>query len=275
MPEKPFRTTHSTLTPSTFPMLEQRHAAAIAGSLDADPELLPFLPELLAGLDALGYPPAFALALVEPHLGDRRDLEMLDLGCGKGACLRAFSKKFKWHGLGVDLFPPFIEDARRSAKREGLEPRLRFTAGDMVATAAASHPVDLVIFGYDSDAFGDLNTTLQAISRPIRPGGHLLLDAAWQNGNLPPTACTPAFHQLETAIHLAGLTSVASKILDPQDTKRINEENTDHIRHSAFALRGRYPEHQALLARYVHAQEQASKVLDCSMINGFMLLKKV
>ena len=57
----------------------------IAASLEATPELLPFIPELLADVWALGGSPEALVELLRPLGLSGTATRLLDLGCGKGA----------------------------------------------------------------------------------------------------------------------------------------------------------------------------------------------
>jgi SAM-dependent methyltransferase len=56
--------------------------------------------------------------------------KVLDLCCGTGRMSTAFARKgFK--AIGLDISPPYIEEARRRARRQHVESLVRFYIGDM------------------------------------------------------------------------------------------------------------------------------------------------
>jgi SAM-dependent methyltransferase len=57
-----------------------------------------------------------------------------DLGCGDGRMVIAAAKKYATRGVGVDLDPARIREARANAKREGVEHLVTFKVGDMFET---------------------------------------------------------------------------------------------------------------------------------------------
>ena len=73
----------------------------VASSLEAPPELLPFIAELLADVDALGSSPA-VVNLLRPLALPRATT--LDLGCGKGAISVNVARELGWHAHGVVAF---------------------------------------------------------------------------------------------------------------------------------------------------------------------------
>ncbi len=56
---------------------------------------------------------------------------VIDLGCGDGRIVIAAAKNFGAHGIGVDLNPERIEEARANAKKAGVEDLVKFQEGDL------------------------------------------------------------------------------------------------------------------------------------------------
>ena len=57
-----------------------------------------------------------------------------DLGCGDGRMVIAAAKKFATRGVGVDLDPARIREARANAKKAGVEHLVTFKVEDMFKT---------------------------------------------------------------------------------------------------------------------------------------------
>ena len=57
-----------------------------------------------------------------------------DLGCGDGRMVIAAAKKFGTRGVGVDLDPARIREARANAKAAGVDKLVEFRVGDMFET---------------------------------------------------------------------------------------------------------------------------------------------
>ena len=57
-----------------------------------------------------------------------------DLGCGDGRMVIAAAKKFGTRGVGVDLDPARIKEARANAKAAGVDKLVTFKVGDMFET---------------------------------------------------------------------------------------------------------------------------------------------
>ena len=54
-----------------------------------------------------------------------------DLGCGDGRIVIAAVQKYGAHGVGIDLNPVRIEEARANARVAGVGDRIRFEANDL------------------------------------------------------------------------------------------------------------------------------------------------
>lgn len=70
------------------------------------------------------------LVLAQVGAGD----VLYDLGCGDGRIVIAAAQKFGTRGVGVDIDPVRIEEARRNARRAGVEHLVTFTVQDALRT---------------------------------------------------------------------------------------------------------------------------------------------
>ena len=57
-----------------------------------------------------------------------------DLGCGDGRIVIRAAQEYQAHGVGIDIDPDRIQQARTNAARAGVEPRVRFEAQDLFET---------------------------------------------------------------------------------------------------------------------------------------------
>ena len=54
-----------------------------------------------------------------------------DLGCGDGRIVIAAAKQYGAHGVGIDINPERIQEARENAKKAGVENLVRFEENDL------------------------------------------------------------------------------------------------------------------------------------------------
>jgi SAM-dependent methyltransferase len=92
-----------------------------------------------------------------------------DLGCGDGRMVIAAAKKYGTRGVGVDLDPARIREARANAKREGVESLVTFKVGDMFETDIREATVVLLYL------LPELNRRLKPkLFAQLRPGARVV-----------------------------------------------------------------------------------------------------
>lgn len=233
--------------------------STLSASLDADEEVLPFIPGLLQDLWALGFAPEPSLTVIGRNL-DLHDCSVLDLGCGKGALLIHIAKQFGWKGRGVDIVPDFIAAATRMAKDHRVSHLVQFEVRDMRTEVNDIKEWDLINFGFDSEALGPLDKALSLIRKRLCTGGHLLVDTILErDGRQHKEAMTEP--QAESMAKKAGFELIDHEILDPEWVSIQNTRNTEFIRQRSFELADRFPQHAAAFAAYVREQEEESRFL--------------
>jgi ribosomal protein L11 methylase PrmA len=65
-----------------------------------------------------------------------------DLGCGDGRIVIAAAKNYGAHGVGIDINPERIKEARENARKAGVENLVRFEENDLFQ--ADIHPATVV-----------------------------------------------------------------------------------------------------------------------------------
>ena len=104
-------------------------------------------------------------ALDELKLGQTRDLDVLDIGCGTGVCgeyLRGYAR----HLEGVDLSTHMLAQAQKKGYYDKLE------CADAIAyMQRCERTFDLIIASGVLILFGDLLPVFQAAARLLKPGG--------------------------------------------------------------------------------------------------------
>ena len=76
-------------------------------------------------------PPAVVDAMLELAAVGPQDY-LIDLGSGDGRIVIAAAKKYGAGGLGVEIDTALVGEARREARRQGVEKRVEFRADDLV-----------------------------------------------------------------------------------------------------------------------------------------------
>lgn len=92
-----------------------------------------------------------------------------DLGCGDGRMVIAAARKFGTRGIGVDLDPARIREARENAKRAGVDKTVTFKVGDLFETDLTEATVVMLYL------LPEVNRRLKPkLFRELRPGARVI-----------------------------------------------------------------------------------------------------
>lgn len=248
----------------------------VAASLDATLELVPYLPELLADLwDLGGSPPLVAAWLRELGLA-RESTRVLDLGCGKGAVSLTLARELGVRVHGVDLFEPFILDARARAEAWGLTSLCRFEKGELRRVAASADGYDVVIY-VSVSVLGRLDECVRAIRGCVKPGGYMVIEEGCLAPGVTPEA---GFEYLATSdesrrrLTLHGDTLLREQTQSSEETRAVDRRYIESIEKRAKALAASQPEDAALIRSYVERQERAAAAWERNAVGATWLLRK-
>jgi SAM-dependent methyltransferase len=260
----------------------------VSASLEVSPELLPYIPELLQDLSSLGctLEPLLRLARVA---GLGPSTRVLDLCCGKGAATVALASEFGCSVVGVDLFPPFLQEARAAAEDAGVghlctlvtadarayvdfgagipseagavaSVSLGTPSGGSVEPAAGPVAFDAVLMAAAGGVLGGYAETVGRLRRVIRPGGWVLLE----EGYLPEGFSGAPFPGYEECRPhgeaLAALTSHGDRLVEEVVVPRaqvaaFNRTATDLIKGRAEEVAAMDPRVAESVRAYAREQE--------------------
>lgn len=110
-------------------------------------------------------------------------IEVLDLGCGAGACIAGFLRlRDDARGVGIDIVPAHIEAAAKNARLLGLEDRLSLALDDVARLAREGrHAFDVVLCNppYWEEGSGRASLAeIDDLARRARQGNRHFLAAA-------------------------------------------------------------------------------------------------
>jgi uncharacterized protein (TIGR03000 family) len=115
-------------------------------------------------------PPQVADAMMKLAKVGKEDV-VYDLGCGDGVLVVTAVKKFNAkRGVGVDLDPKRLKEARANAKGAGVEDKVEFRQGDVLKVKDLSDATVVVLYMSD-----DLNQLLRPIlQKQLKPGARIV-----------------------------------------------------------------------------------------------------
>lgn len=247
----------------------------LASSMDAEPEILRFLPELLQDLEDIGARAADVVKIVDGiGLGSKQ--RVLDLGSGKGAAALAIAERTGAHVHGVDGMPAFVEHARAEAVRRGLSDRCSFEVGDVRDAVTAAQGYDLVMQLALGPLFGNAADTVGVLRQCVASGGHVLIDDAYVGeGYERPEDASDCFDH-ETTVSLLeahGDSLVVERVIDTDDDLSWYREMTEKILQRAGELSARYPDEAPALMEFAERQRRETEQLSGALVGALWLLR--
>lgn len=159
----------------------------------------------------------------------RAGARVLDAGCGPAELLIRTVERFGARGVGVDLSPYAIAEARARAAR-------RVPGADLTLHEAAIADVplepgawDLALCVGSTHLYGDYRGTLRALRALVRPGGHLLVgDLFWRREPDPAFLAVLGASREHHAAHADNVTARLGEGLIPLYASVSSEDDWDH-----------------------------------------------
>jgi cyclopropane fatty-acyl-phospholipid synthase-like methyltransferase len=229
----------------------------IAGSLDADPVLMPVLDYLLQDIEVLGGDPEQIVGMVRPLMMAGGVRLVLDLGCGKGVVATALAAELGLHVTGIDAFQPFVDEARTRASAMGIHDQCLFEVADMRQLVNRLPPFDIVLFVACGRIFGDMQQTISALRTFVRPRGFIVIgDLCRINGVAGANPEIPDHEAVASALISHGDRIVMEKHGLTQEAEETTAHATRVLERRARELMRLYPGLHASMWEYIETHRR-------------------
>lgn len=251
----------------------------VAAAFGVTPDLVPLLPELLADIWVLGSWPERIVALLRECTTLPRVARVVELGCGKGAVSITVAQKLGFRVRGIDLFPPFIEEAEARAQAASVADLCRFETGDLRHAVQTLRDYDVALLaGVGAGVLGDYARCVGEVRRTVHPGGYLVIDDGFLKAAAQSSRpgyeyyCShdDTVHQLTSH----GDTLVRELLVPTAELEEYNRRNTVLIRRRAKEVAQRSPELAEALALYVQSEETECQFLETETTAALWLLER-
>lgn len=251
---------------------------SVVNALDGNqPEIFQYLPYILQDFWEIGSDPNTIIHLVKKHADARPGLQVLDLGCGKGAVTIKLAEATGCNCQGIDAMEPFICAAAQKAAEHHVSYLCRFETSDIRTRIHTLHGFNVIILGAIGPVFGNILETLAAIKPALNPGGIIIIDDAYMadEGSFTHPALMKKTDLLKQ-ISQAGMQLV-------DETIYVTDQKTEALHHKEFAqlekrcheLMHQYPDKQSLFAEYIENQRKEYGFIENDMICSAMVIKAI
>jgi cyclopropane fatty-acyl-phospholipid synthase-like methyltransferase len=252
---------------------------SIIKSLDGQSrEIFGYLPYLLKDLWEIGSSAKIIVDIIRKNNLDSffPKMKVLDIGCGKGAVSLAVAKKFNAGITGLDAMPAFINEALNKADEMNLGNLCKFIVCDIRTVIKQYNGLDIAIAGSIGPILGNVKETLENLRYCINDNGYVILDDGYLSAKSrdedSPYLCEDEyFRQIEESRF-----EIADKYIHPADESRnTDNEIYNQIEKRAKELIKMHPEKAELFEGYLKRQRDENEIIENSLINTALLLKKI
>ncbi|MDR2036709.1 MAG: class I SAM-dependent methyltransferase [Bacteroidales bacterium] len=250
---------------------------SVAAAMDAqqDTAIVPFLPYIFQDWWELGTPSEIVLKIIQNHYTTYSNLQVLDLGCGKGAVSIKLADALKCKCYGIDAIPEFIAAAKEKAKEYGVDTLCRFEVGDVRKKIEELDTFDIFIFGATGPIFDDYYTALTALSKHLTDEGIIVIEEAYIDDlstfQHPPLVTRK---QLLEQFGQAGM-ELIDETVGKHSEFADSVKDMENIVKRCNELKVKYPERSSLFENYIQNQASEYDVLENKVGGSIMILKKV
>jgi len=252
--------------------LEESVTIAMDGT---DAELFPYLPYILQDLWEIGAVPELIIEAVEKHQSDYSNLNILDLGCGKGAVSIKMAKELQCQCFGIDGLSEFIKIADEKAKEWQVNHLCKFECNDIRIRINELKKYDVILLGSIGPVFGNYYQTMSILKDHLTEVGIIILDDGYvpENSNFKhPQIGNKS--QLIKQLENAGVVLVDELIIDNETIESSDEIIFEQLSQRCHELMHKYPDKKSIFEKYIKEQEEENNVLENELICSTMVLKK-
>jgi cyclopropane fatty-acyl-phospholipid synthase-like methyltransferase len=241
--------------------LQESIATAMDGSQDS--EIVSFLPYILQDFWEIGTPPEIIINLVQKHCKNYTGINVLDLGCGKGAVSVKLAEVLNCNSYGIDGIPEFIETSKEKAREHGVDSLCRFEIGDIREKINGLGKFNVIILGAIGQVFGNYYATLTTLSKHLTKEGIIIINDAYIED-------TSEFQHPEILPHqevLSQIKQAGMKLIDEhiEETDTYAEE-FENLQKRCRELIAKHPEKTVLFENYIKSQAEEYDVLENKII---------
>jgi len=251
---------------------------SVADSLETDSSLLPYMPFLLQDLWALGTDVESIIRAIDSlGLTSSSQLNVLDLGCGKGALSIRIAMRFGYRVFGIDAMAPFIEDAIDKSRQHNVFHLCTFKQQDIFQFLKTGPQFDMVIFASLGGLLGTFQETVRKLRQQVRDGGYIFIDDGYlKKGDRLNRKGYAHYRNHDKTVE--ELTCYGDRLIDEistaEATERINKDYLQIIRKRGKELVKLKPELKSTIESYIALQVEECRIIEEETEGALWVIRK-
>lgn len=240
-----------------------------------DKELFPYLAYILQDVWEFGANPEAVIGLINKYFTHTAGLNVLDLGCGKGAVSIKVSQALGCRCHGIDAIAEFIEFARHKASELNVNHLCTFETADIRQRVKDLSGFDIIVLGAIGPVFGDYFHTLTTLKRCMNETGAIIIDDGYIEDSSDYSH--PLISKKSTIlqqIELAGMKLVEDDRMDRKDVKDSDDFIFEKLKKRCLELVEIFADNRHLFLDYIKQQEIENDVLENKIVGTTLLIKR-
>lgn len=245
----------------TMKTLDECVAMTMDGGEDA--AIVPFLPYILQDAWEIGTDAGVVAELVRRHRGSEARLQVLDLGCGKGAVSVRLAMELGCLCLGIDAIGEFVAAAEGKAREFHVESLCRFEQGDIRLRIRELGRFDVIVLGAIGPVLGDHRRTLGILEPHLEKGGLIVMDDGWLEDG------SPCVHpgvlrrgELLRQVADAGMSVIEEAAFGREEMVAADDRIFRDLEQRCHELIAKHPEKRELFEGYIRRQVEENDWLE-------------
>jgi len=146
---------------------------------DFNINLIKYYPYILQDFWEMGTPSEEIIKLIIKHKQNYKNLNVLDVGSGKGAVLIKIASELKCKCLGIDAMNDFVIFSNNKAKEYSVDDICTFETNDIRTRINTLGKYDIIILGAIGPVLGDYYNMLTQLAPHLNKDGLIVIDDAY------------------------------------------------------------------------------------------------
>jgi ubiquinone/menaquinone biosynthesis C-methylase UbiE len=238
-------------------------------------EIFRYLPYILQDVWEFGANPEAVIGLINKYFAHTAGLNVLDLGCGKGAVSIKVSQALGCRCHGIDAIAEFIEFARHKAAELKVNHRCTFETADIRQRVHDLSGFDIIVLGAIGPVFGDYYQTLTTLVRCLNQNGVFIIDDGYIQDSsdfIHPLIAKKS--TILSQIEMAGMKLVEDDRMDREHIKDSDDFIFEKLKKRCLELVEKFPHKQHLFLDYIKQQEIENDILENKIVGTTLLIKR-
>ena len=238
-------------------------------------KLIKYLPYILQDSWKLGSPPEEIIEIIKKYKQDYSNLNILDLGSGKGAVSIKISSELRCKCFGIDAIEDFVIFSKNKSKEYSVDNICSFEKNDIRVRIKTLKKFDVIILGAIGPVFGDYYSTLLQVSPHLNYGGLIIICDAYVEDGFK-TDYPGVFQKKEILeqINNAGMEILEEKTKFDNTQIELEYKNEyNNLNKRCMELIDKYPEDKELFIEYSERQKEFYWKLSNEVIGVIFVLK--